>query len=234
MFDFKDRTVIITGAAGNLGVAAARAFLHANANLALVDRSPDRLGALIPELVNTPWFALVGAVDLMDPASVERAVQGILQQFGRIDVLVNTVGGYRGGQSVQDTPLDDWEFLFNLNLHTVLNACRAVIPHMKSQGSGKIINVAARSANAGAKNLSAYSASKSAVLRLTESLSAELKDSGINVNCILPATIDTPQNREAAPGADFARWTSPDAIGDVILFLASDYARAVHGAGIPV
>ena len=105
---------------------------------------------------------------------------------------------------------------------------------MLRAGKGRIINVAARAALQGAARLAAYSASKSAVVRLTESLAAELKDNGITVNCVLPGTIDTPQNRQASPREDFSRWVPPDAIADVILFLASDSARAVTGAAIPV
>ena len=101
------------------------------------------------------------------------------------------------------------------------------------QGSGKIVNVAARAGLAGGARMAAYSVSKSAVIRLTESLAAEVKSAGINVNCVLPGTIDTPQNRASTKG-DPARWVAPAAIADVILFLASDAARAVHGAAVPV
>jgi NAD(P)-dependent dehydrogenase (short-subunit alcohol dehydrogenase family) len=232
--NFKDRVVIVAGAAGNLGVAAARAFLGAEASLALLDRTTERLGDLIPELANTPWHAFSTAVDLLDARAVEQAVNGIQSRLGRIDVLVNAVGGYRGGNLFHETPDDAWEFLLDINLRTLRNTCRFVLPHMLSQGAGRIINVAARSALVAGKNNSAYSAVKSAVLRLTESLSAEYKEAGINVNCILPGTIDTPQNREAMPKADFSRWTPPEAIADVVLFLASDAAREVHAAAIPV
>ena len=234
MFNFKNHTVIITGAAGNLGVATARAFLRAEASLALVDRSPDRLGALIPELVNTPWHAIVGAVDLLDADATQRAIQGIQEKFGHIDVLVNTVGGYRGGTPAYEISPADLDFMLDLNLRTVFNTCRAVTPFMLAQGSGRIINVAARSGVAGVKNQSAYSIAKSGIIRLTESLSAELREAGINVNCLLPSAMDTPQNREAMPKADPSRWTPPEAVAEVILFLASDAARAVHGAAIPV
>jgi NAD(P)-dependent dehydrogenase (short-subunit alcohol dehydrogenase family) len=108
------------------------------------------------------------------------------------------------------------------------------VPHMLAQGYGKIVNVGARAALGGGKNMGAYSVSKTAVVRLTETLSDELKGSGINVNCVLPGTIDTPANREAMPRADFSRWVPPDALADVIVFLASDAARAVHGAAVPV
>jgi NAD(P)-dependent dehydrogenase (short-subunit alcohol dehydrogenase family) len=105
---------------------------------------------------------------------------------------------------------------------------------MIAAGRGKIVNIGAVAALAGKANMGAYSASKSAVIRLTESMSAELRDKGINVNCVLPSIIDTPQNRADMPKADPLRWVGPDALAEVILFLASDAARAIHGAAIPV
>ncbi len=234
MFSFTDRTVVITGAAGNLGVPVVRLFLQAGASLALVDHVHDRLGLKFPELVNSANHVLLDRVNLLDAAAMQRAIQGVQEKFGHIDVLVNTVGGYRGGKSTAETPPDDLDYLLNLNLRTVFNACRAVAPFMQAQRSGRIINIAARSGLAGIKNQSAYSMAKAGVLRLTESLSAELRESGVNVNCLVPTTIDTPQNRESMPKADFSRWTPPEAVADVILFLASDAARAVHGAAIPV
>ncbi|HMY75376.1 MAG TPA: SDR family oxidoreductase, partial [Blastocatellia bacterium] len=113
-------------------------------------------------------------------------------------------------------------------------ACRAVVPKMLAQRSGKIINVSSRAALHGDANHVAYSISKTAIVRLTESLSEEVKREGINVNCVMPGLIDTPQNRAAMPDADFSNWVSPEAIAEVVLFLASDAARAIHGAAIPV
>jgi NAD(P)-dependent dehydrogenase (short-subunit alcohol dehydrogenase family) len=173
-------------------------------------------------------------VDLADTMSLSRLVADTLARFGRIDVLVNTVGAWRGGRPVHETDLADWDFLFNANLRTTLLCCRAVIPQMLKQGRGKIINVGSRDGLTGSAGYAAYSASKSAVLRLTEALSEEVKGSNINVNCILPSTIDTPQNRAAQPDADFTKWVEPNAIADVILFLASDASRAIHGAALPV
>jgi NAD(P)-dependent dehydrogenase (short-subunit alcohol dehydrogenase family) len=234
MFNLKERSVVITGAAGNLGVATAQVFLQAEASMALLDLSTEHLGEQIPSLLSSPQHIMVEALDLLDLLAVEQAINAAQTRFGRLDVLVNTVGGYRGGTPFHKTSDDEWDFLLGLNLRTVRNACRAVIPHMLAQGSGRIVNVAARAGVSGGKNMAAYSAAKSGVIRLTESLSAELKDAGINVNCVLPSTIDTPQNRQAMPKADFSRWVQPAAIADVILFLASDAARAVHGAAIPV
>jgi NAD(P)-dependent dehydrogenase (short-subunit alcohol dehydrogenase family) len=234
MFDFSDRVVIVTGAAGNLGRATARAFQAAGAKLVLVDRAADRLPRLFPGLADPPDHFLAIAVDLTDADAVAGMVDEAVSRLGRIDVLVNSAGGYRGGTAVHETPLQTWEFLLNLNARSVFIASSAVVPTMLKQGSGKIVSVAARAALKGGRTLGPYSVSKSAVVRLTESMSAELKKSGINVNCVLPGTIDTPQNRESMPKADTSRWVAPEALADVILFLASDSARAVHGAAVPV
>jgi NAD(P)-dependent dehydrogenase (short-subunit alcohol dehydrogenase family) len=225
---------IITGATGNLGAATARVFQQAGARTVLVGHSPDGLREEFPDLAGSKDHLLVGGVDLSDPASLGGLIEKTLAKFGRVDALVNTVGGYRGGKPVQETDLADWDFLFNVNLRTTLLCCRAVIPPMLKQQRGRIINVASRNGLSGSADYAAYSASKSAVLRLTESLAEELKAANINVNCIMPGTIDTPQNRAAMPNADFSKWVEPAAIADVIAFLASDSARAIQGAAVPV
>lgn len=234
MFDFSNRVVIVTGAAGNLGSAVARAFLSAGAKLTLVDRAADRLQRIYPDMADSPDYFFANSVDLTDADAVQTMVDETFKHFGRIDVLVNTAGGYRAGKPVHETPLETWDFMFNLNARSAFLASRAVAPHMLQQGYGKIVNVAARAALSGRANMAAYSVSKSAVVRLTESMAAELKGAGINVNCLLPSTIDTPANRQAMPNADYSRWVKPEAVADVILFLASDSARPLHGAAIPI
>jgi NAD(P)-dependent dehydrogenase (short-subunit alcohol dehydrogenase family) len=229
-----DKVVIVTGSVGNLGLATARACQQAAARTVLVDRSTDRLRENYPDLVDSPNHLFAGGVDLANPESLRHMVQSACERFGRVDALVNTVGGYRGGKPVHEMDLADWDFLFSVNLRTTLLCCRAVIPQMLRQASGKIINVASRDGLRGSAGYAAYSASKSAVLRLTESLADELKTSNINVNCLLPGTIDTPQNRSAIPNADFSKWVDPAAIADAITFLVSDLSRAINGAALPV
>jgi len=234
MFDFTNRVVLVAGPSGNLGQAVVRAFFVQGANLVLLDRAPDRLPIHFPELAASPDHLLLGSVDAADAESVERAVQSTLERFGRIDVLANAVGGYRAGLPVHETPLDTWDFMLNLNARTAFVLSRAVVPHMLAQGSGKIVHVAARAALAGSAKAAAYSASKAATVRLVESMAAELRRSNVNVNCVLPGTIDTPQNRQDMPKADHSRWVPPEAIAGVILFLASDAAWPVNGAAVPV
>ena len=234
MFDFANRVVVITGAAGNLGQAVVDAFRLARARLTLVDRSPDRLPQMFPDMADSLEYFLAHSVDVTDAGAVEAAVAETLKRFGRIDVLVNTAGGYRAGTPLHETLPETWDFLFNLNAKSVFVVSRACIPQMLRQGSGKIISVAARAALVGEAQASVYSASKAAVVRLTESMAAELKSAGINVNCILPGIIDTPANRQAMPKANHTSWVAPQTLAEVVLFLASGRACAINGAALPV
>jgi NAD(P)-dependent dehydrogenase (short-subunit alcohol dehydrogenase family) len=234
MIDQSNQVVMITGATGNLGQAITRAFQTAGAQLVLVDHSADHLQQEFPDLAHSSDHYLATCTDLTHPNEVEAAIEGAIEHLGRVDVLVNAVGGFRAGTPLHQTSLETWDFLLNLNARSVFVTSRFMIPYMLKQSSGKIVSVAARAALSGGANMSAYSVSKSAVVRLTESMAAELRHSGINVNCVLPGTIDTPQNRQAMPDADHDRWVKPAELSDVILFLASEAARAIHGAAVPV
>jgi NAD(P)-dependent dehydrogenase (short-subunit alcohol dehydrogenase family) len=229
--DFNNKTVMVTGASGNLGRAAAQAFHQRGANLVLVDRSLDHLRTAFGEEGERRLFI---TADLLDAAQVKDAVQKATARFGNIDVLCNIAGGFRMGPMVHETTDEDWNFLFDLNTRSLLHAVRAVVPGMLTAGGGKIVNIAANSAQKGVAHMGAYCASKDVVIRVTEAMAAELRDSNINVNCILPSIIDTPQNRADMPNADPARWVAPEALADVMVFLASEGARAIHGAALPV
>lgn len=234
MFDFSNQVVMVGGASGNLGQAVARAFHAAGANLVLLDHGPDRLPKLFPKLSGSDEHLLLGLVDATNQESLTTTVHAALARFGRIDVLANTIGGYRAGTPVHETPLKTLDFMLNLNARSAFLLSQAVIPSMLERGRGKIVHTAARGALSGGTNAAPYSMSKSAVVRLVESLAAELRHDGINANCVLPGTIDTPDNRRDMPKADHSRWVPPEAIADVFLFLASDAAWAVNGAAIPV
>ena len=222
-------TVLVTGASGNLGRAVAHAFAERGANLVLIDRRPEKLATAFGGESASRIFAIA---DLLDRTQVEAAARTAVERFGRIDVLCNIAGGFRMGTQVHETSDGDWDFLFDINVRTLLNAARAVVPHMGS--GGKIINVGAASAQKGVAGMGAYCAAKSAVIRITEAMAEELREKNINVNCVLPTIIDTPENRAAMPGVDPARWVAPDDLAQVFVFLASPAARAIHGAAIPV
>ena len=231
--DFSTKVAIVTGSTGALGGAVTRALTERGAKLVLLNRSADHLPRRFPELVDSPDYLLIGQTDLTDPDSVKRAFDDAFRHFGRFDYLINVAGGYKAGKPLHKTPVETLDFMLNLNARSVFLTCQNAIPRMIDSGKGKIVNVAARAANSGAANMSAYTASKGAVVRLTESMALELRDNGINVNCVLPGTIDTPNNRESMPNANFDRWVTPEAITDVILFLLSEQARAISGAAVP-
>jgi NAD(P)-dependent dehydrogenase (short-subunit alcohol dehydrogenase family) len=234
MFDFSGQVVVITGAAGKLGMTAARAFHAAGAKIAVVDRQRDEIrvvfGDDIPE-DDTCYFL---SANLMDEESVAGMVRDIWSHYGQIDALINIAGGFSMGPPLYETPVSTWEFMLNLNARTVFLTSREILPLMMDQGEGKIVSIAARAALTGKANMAPYVVSKSAVVRLTESMAAEQQEYDINVNCVLPGTIDTPRNRAENPAADFSKWVAPEALVDVILFLTSDGARAINGAAIPV
>ena len=224
-------TVVLTGASGNLGRAVADAFAERGANLVLIASRRESLAAAFGGVVAKRLFA---PADLRDKAQVDAAVRAAVERFGRIDVLANIAGGFRMGTPVHETPDADWDFLLDINLRSLLNMVRAAVPQMIAAGGGRIINVGAHAALKGVARMGAYCASKSAVIRVTEAMAAELREKNINVNCVLPTIIDTPENRAAMPDADPGRWVAPADLAKVFLFLASDDARAIHGASLSV
>ncbi|HJR21476.1 MAG TPA: SDR family NAD(P)-dependent oxidoreductase, partial [Dongiaceae bacterium] len=205
----KNQTVIITGAAGNLGHAVSAAFGAAGANLVLLDLNED---ALKKTPAAGAGDVLRQRADLSDAASISTAVNAALARFGRIDALCNLAGGFHMGEKVHEIPADKWAFMMELNAGSVLRMAQAVVPHMLKAGGGRIVNIGANSALSGKAEMAAYIASKSAVIRLTESMAAELRGHNINVNCVLPSVIDTPQNRAAMPKADPKKWVAPEAL----------------------
>ena len=215
-----DKVVIITGANGALGRAVVGAAIRQGASVIAFDRIFDGDRDGVQQVV----------VDLADMDAVAKAVQAIEV----IDGLFNIAGGFAMGPAVHETQGSEWEAMFIMNVTTTRNMCTAVVPKMLKAGSGKIINVGALSAREGQGNMGAYCIAKSAVMRLTESMSKELRQQGVNVNAVLPSIIDTPTNRADMPDADHAKWVRPEDLAQVICFLGSDAARAVHGALLPV
>lgn len=217
--DFTGKVVVVTGAAGALGSAVVEAFTARGARCAGLDIVEST--QIIP-------------CDLFAADSCKAAIDRVLEAHGQIDVLANVAGGFAMGDQVHETPTATWELMHKLNTGSVVNMAQAVVPQMLSQGGGKIINVAARAGLKGAAAMGAYVASKSAVIRLTETMAEELKEQSINVNAVLPSLIDTPTNRNAMPDEDFSRWVSPASIAGIIAFLASTAASDIHGAAVPI
>ncbi len=228
---FSGKIVVVTGAAGALGQGVFAYFAGQGASVVALDYSEDLLDSAFPDKEEQHRYL---SVDLTSAESCASVFQTVVSDLGRIDVLCNVAGGFMMGESVHETTDKTWDFLMNLNARSIVNTAQAVVPQMISQGGGKIVNVAAGAATRGMAQMGAYTASKAAVMRLTEAMAAELREQNINVNAIMPSMIDTPRNREDMPDADYSKWVPPEQLASVIGFLASDAAAAVHGASVPV
>jgi NAD(P)-dependent dehydrogenase (short-subunit alcohol dehydrogenase family) len=223
-------TVVVTGAFGALGGAVARRFASRGVRLGLLGREPAP-AALRQEF--GAGHVLLGGVDLTVPEAASAAMQSVASATGGFQVLVNVAGGFRR-ETLAEGDVSTWELMFAMNLKTAVVASKAALPHLLAAGGGRIVNVGAAAAGRAAAGMGAYAASKAGVERLTEALAAELRDRNVTVNAILPGTLDTAANRAAMPDADVARWVEPEAVADVVVFLASDAARAVTGAALRV
>jgi NAD(P)-dependent dehydrogenase (short-subunit alcohol dehydrogenase family) len=229
--NLQNKVILITGAAGALGQATAAAFAEAGARMVLADLSDNALQAAYP---GNDSQRLLCSVDLLDATAAVQCVDAALQAFGRLDALCNIAGGFSMGTPVHATPMTEWKKMWDINAQTMLNAVQAAVPKLLTGGGGFIVNVGAGAGQKAMGQMGAYSVAKSAVIRMTEAMSAELRDQNINVNCVLPSIIDTPANRAAMPEADPSKWVAPGDLARVIRFLCSDEAHAIHGAAIPV
>jgi NAD(P)-dependent dehydrogenase (short-subunit alcohol dehydrogenase family) len=225
------KTIVVTGAFGALGGGVAVAAAARGAQVAALDIGATPPAPLAEKLAGHAF--LLGGVDLSSLEGATKAMTAVKEKFGRLDALLNIAGGFQW-ETVEDGKPEAFDRMFALNLKTALNATKAALPYLIETGAGRIVNVGAQSALHAASGFGPYAASKSAVHRLTESLADELKLKGVTVNAVLPSIIDTPANRRDMPNADFSRWVSTADLAAVILFLASDEARAVTGALIPV
>ena len=231
---FSGKLVLIPGGTGGLGRAVSLAFLEEGANVVVTYRGQKEFAAL-QNAAGARASSLQGRqVDVTNADAVDQFVGQLLAEHGRLDVVVNTVGGYSGGVKLWELDPKVFDQMLALNLRSGYLIGRAVVPAMLKQRGGAIVNVASRSAFDHAGGAAAYAASKAAAVALMDSLAADLKGSGVRVNSILPSIIDTDSNRKAMPNADFANWPKPEEIARVILFLCSDDARLIHGAAIPV
>lgn len=230
---FAEKVVLVAGGTGGLGRAVSLAFLREGAKVLVTYRKDDEFSALEKASGRNPLLAGC-KVDATDPAAVDDLVEGIVVEHGRLDVLVNAVGGYAGGMKLWELDAKLLDEMLALNLRSGFALSRAAAKVMLKRRAGAIVNVAGKAALDHAAGAAAYAASKAAALALVDSLAADLKGSGVRVNSILPSIIDTEANRKAMPGANFAAWPKPEEIARVILFLSSDEAQVIHGAAIPV
>ncbi|MDE1862142.1 MAG: SDR family oxidoreductase [Thaumarchaeota archaeon] len=232
-FDFTGKVVLVTGGSGGLGIDVGQAFLKSGASLVLTYYSDNSL-PLLQKIWGTSKNLFLLRGDFKKEEDARTLVSEVIRRFDRIDVLANVIGGYIAGKPVTAIDEKEWDEMMELNLKTAFLLSKHVVAQMERQSGGKIIHVAARPGLRGNGFDAAYVASKSGVIRLVESLSEEVKNKGINVNCILPSIIDTEENRISMPGADYSKWVKPADIAKVMLFLASEDARPITGAAIPV
>jgi NAD(P)-dependent dehydrogenase (short-subunit alcohol dehydrogenase family) len=234
MFDFNQKVVVVTGAAGSLGQAVVGAFHKANGIVCALDYKKGRLDKVFPDLNHSDRMYFFDDVDLTNRERMQELGTQIKDKLGRVDVVVNTVGGFAYGERVDQITERTMQRMLDLNVNSFLNTAHAFVPVMIAKQQGKIVTVGSRSSLKGGAKMGAYAAAKAALLRLTESMASELQEFNIQVNCVLPGTIDTPQNRHEMPNADFSKWVQPDQIARVIMFLSSGAADSITGATIPV
>ncbi|HUG21791.1 SDR family NAD(P)-dependent oxidoreductase [Piscinibacter sp.] len=222
------RTVVITGAAGALGQAVAQHFLDDGCHLALIDQDEARLRSVFAARAGAEPHLLLAA-DVTSQDSMQTAAGRILQAFGHVDVLVHVAGGFEMGEATHRISRASWQRMMDLNAWSFVAVTQDIVEHMRGRGAGKVIAVSARSAERGAAAMGAYGASKSALQRLVEALSHEVRGHGINVNSIAPTILDTPANRQAMPDADRSVWVATAVAARAVGYLASDAAAPVHG-----
>jgi NAD(P)-dependent dehydrogenase (short-subunit alcohol dehydrogenase family) len=227
MSDLANQVVLITGANGGLGTSVTEGFLAAGATV--VGSSLRIADSDFPN----PRFSAM-AVDLTSPDAAGSLAANVIRLFQRIDVLVHVLGGFAGGKSIPETDDATWDNMLNLNLRPAIRILRAVIPHMRQAGRGRIMAVGSRQAVEPAANLSAYNASKAALVSLIRTAALENKDLGITANTILPSTMNTAANRKSDPAADPSKWVQPERVAALATFLASDAGAQITGAAIPI
>jgi NAD(P)-dependent dehydrogenase (short-subunit alcohol dehydrogenase family) len=230
---FASKVALVTGGTGGLGRAVTLALLHEGASVIATYIKKDEADALKDSVSPSAHLELL-PLDATDETACRTLVDGITVRHGRLDILVNAIGGFAGGTPLWETDPRTYQLMLTLNLNAGFNLARTVVPAMLRQKSGAIVNIASKAALDHAAGAGAYAASKAATLALFDSLAQDLKGSGVRVNSVLPSIIDTEPNRKAMPDADFSKWPKPEEIAQVILFLCSAEAKLVHGAAIPV
>ncbi len=229
-----EKRVLVAGGTGALGRAVSLAFLEEGATVAVTCRQRPEYEALAGAAGNDRERLSAFVADVTDAAAAARLAAEMVERHGRLDVLVNAVGGYAGGARVWETEPESYARMMGTNLQAGFALARAVLPHMIRQGRGWIVCVASKAAFAPAAGAAGYAASKAGLVALCAAIAQEVEPHRINVNTVAPDIFDTEANRRAMPGADFARWPKPQDIARVILFLCSEDARVIHGAVIPV
>jgi NAD(P)-dependent dehydrogenase (short-subunit alcohol dehydrogenase family) len=221
------KVVIVTGADGGLGKSVTQALLDRGAMVVGTSRKIQA-----NELQHQSFLGI--PADISNEDAAKHLVDQVLSRFGKLQVLVHTVGGFAGGQAVADTDDDTFRRMMDLNLMPLLHILRAALPPLKQSGAGCVVAIGSRAAVDPGASVGAYSASKAAMLSVMRTVALENKDAGLRANVILPGTIDTPANRRSSPDADFSKWVHPAAIASLVTWLAGNAGRDINGAAIPI
>jgi NAD(P)-dependent dehydrogenase (short-subunit alcohol dehydrogenase family) len=241
---FEGQVAIVTGAAKGIGLRVARAFGREGARVAALDVNADGVEGLAGELAAGGREALTLKVDVTVAGEVRRAVDTVIGRWGRVDVLVNNAGGFSVIRRTEDIPDEEWDAIFRFNVTSAFLCTKAVLPHMRRQRSGSIVNLSSIAGRSSAvTTTSHYAAAKAAILGFTRHVALEAAGDGIRVNAVAPGTVATErvralrtpeQTRRIAETVPLGRIGEPEEIADVVLFLASDAARYVTGAALDV
>lgn len=234
MMNFKEKTAIITGGTGALGRVIAEQFFDLGARIAIPYHSDKSLASIPKKISAAKDKTQFTKTDLTGESQVQSFVDRVVRNFGTIDYLINTAGGYSGGNSVDEVTIDEFDDMLNLNLRTTFLVCRSVLKVMRKRGEGRIVNIAAMPAVTPSAKKGPYAISKRGVITLTETIAEEVKASGITANAIAPSIILTEGNRKSMPNADFKKWVTPEEIAHLTIFLCSDESRSVNGNVIKI
>lgn len=232
----EEKVAIVTGATGALGRVVARTLVDEGYRVVSTYRTQAAEQDL-EAFLGGPGKGLTSIeADVTNEKSVQKLFDKVISEFGRVDVLLNIVGAYVGGNDIKDTKEGDWDFMMNVNLKSAFLCSKHALPYMIERNYGKILSISARPAveKRFRSKSGAYAVSKAGVAVLTETIAEEVRKFNINVNAVMPSTIDTPDNRASMPQADFSKWVKPEEIAQVILFLVSDNSSVTSGAVIPV
>jgi len=226
-FDLSGEVALVTGGCGALGSAVANTFADAGAAVVAADVVDiDGEDSLLEPREGIGFHR----ADFTDETAVAETVEAVVDDHGRLDHLLNVAGTWRGGDPIDETDADLFDFLFDVNLKTAFLASKHALPHLR-ETEGSIVSVSARSSLEGGEGDGLYRATKAGVRLLTESIAAENRGT-VRANAVMPSVLDTPMNREMMGGSD--DWVAPADVADVMLFLCSDAARVTSGAAVPV
>ena len=241
-YDFSNKTILITGGTGALGRNLLKSFLFQNPKTIIVTyRNEKEMQDLKTDLFKTNDYSSENVstiidfikIDISKDNDIKKLISYISEKYGQIHILINVVGGYIGGKSILEITESEWDKMIDINLKSAFLISKNVIPVMVTNRYGKLVHISSRSGIKAQGNDAAYASSKAALIRFIESVSEDVKDYNININCVLPTIIDTEANRKAMPNADYSRWVKPEDLSNVILFLCSDDSKIINGSAIP-